>query len=118
MRRALPRLLFLAVLAGALLWWSQSRRPRDLRVEVDLTAVEPGGVTAVEVIVRRGGHALARHEVHYGPGGAPATLALTVQASPGDAEVETTLVRAGKPSQRVVAKVRLSSDAVARVSVR
>ena len=117
MRKVLPRLLFLAVLAGGLLWWSQSRRPRDLRVEVDLTAVQPGDVTAVEVIVRRGGHALARHEVHYGPGGAPATLALIVHAPPGDAEVETTLIRAGKPSRRSVAQVKLAADVPARVRV-
>jgi hypothetical protein len=115
MRKLAPRLLFLAFLAGGLVWWSQLRRPRDLGLSVDLTAVMPGDVTEVDVIVRRGGHALARHEVRYGTEGAPATVELIVHAAPGDAEVETNLAYAKRPSRRSVARVRLSAESAARV---
>ena len=115
MRKLAPRLLFLAFLAGGLVWWSQLRRPRDLGLSVDLTAVMPGDVTEVDVIVLRGGHALARHEVRYGAEGAPATVELIVHAVPGAAEVETTLAYAKQPSRRSVARVQLSAEAAARV---
>src|SRR5438105_3376599 len=42
MRRLAPRLLFLAVLGGGLLPWSQFRRPRDLTLQLDLPAAMPG----------------------------------------------------------------------------
>ena len=115
MRKLAPRLLFLAFVAGGLVWWSQLRRPRDLRLAVDLTAMMPGNVTEVDVIVRRGDHALARHEVRYGAEGAPATLELIVHAAPGEAEVETTLAYAKQPSRRSVARVQLSGESAARV---
>jgi hypothetical protein len=115
MRRVVPRLLLLVFLGGGLLWWSQLRRPRDLRLAVDLTAAMPGDVTEMDVIVRRGGHALARHEVQFGAAGAPGTVEFVVHAVPGDAEVETTLGYAGKPSRRTVARVELSANEAARV---
>ncbi len=115
MAKALARLVFLALLAVVLLWWSQSRRPRDLRLEVDLTGALPGEVTEADVVVRRSGRALARHEVRYGPSGAPATLEMVVHAPPGDAEVETTLGYGGKPSRRSVSRVKLSVEESARV---
>ena len=115
MRKLAPRLLFLAFVAGGLVWWSQLRRPRDLRLAVDLTAMMPGNVTEVDVIVRRGGHALARHEVRYGAEGAPATVELIVHAAPGEAEVETNLAYAKKASRRSVARVHLTTDSPARV---
>jgi hypothetical protein len=115
MRRLAARLLFLAALAGTLLWWSQSRRPRDLLLQIDLTAVLPGDLREVDVVVRRRGHALARHDVQYGPSGAPATVELIVHAPPGDAEVETALAYSGKPPRKSVARVKLSADAAARV---
>jgi hypothetical protein len=115
MRKVVPRLVFLALVAGVLLWWSQSRRPRDLRVEVDLTGVLPGEVTDVDVVVRRSGRALARHEVRYGAQGAPQTVEMIVHAPAGEVEVETTLGYGAKPSRRSVARVRLSSDGPARV---
>ena len=74
MRRLIPPLLLLAVLGGGLLVWSQLRRPRDLKISLDLTAALPGDVKDVDVIVRRGGHALARHFVRYGVAGAPGTV--------------------------------------------
>src|SRR5438874_13746967 len=115
MRKLAPRLLFLAFLAGGLVWWSQLRRPRDLRLAVDLTAMMPGDVTEIEVIVRRGGHALARHEVQYGAAGAPGTVEFVVHAAPGDAEVETTLAYARQPPRRSVARVTLSAGEAAKV---
>src|SRR5690242_2049224 len=115
MRRLVPRLVFLALLAGGLLWWSQSRRPRDLTLQVDLSRALPGDATEVDVIVRRAGRALGRHEVQYGEKGAPASVEMVVHAPPGEAEVETTVVYLGKPPLRSVARVRLSADAPARV---
>ncbi len=115
MRRLLARLLFLGLVAGALLWWSQSRRPRDLGLQIDLTGVEPGGVSKLDVVVRRAGHALGRHEVQYGDGGAPGTVEMIVHAPPGEAEVETTLVSGSGASRRSVSRVTLSADLPARV---
>jgi hypothetical protein len=115
MRRLAPRLIFLALLGGGLLLWSQFRKPRDLRLQIDLTEVRPGEVTDVDVVVRRGNRALARHEVRYDGAGAPATVELLVHARPGPAEVETTLGYAGKPARRIVARVDLSEAGTARV---
>jgi hypothetical protein len=115
MRKAVPRLLLLAALGGGLLIWSQMRRPRDLRISLDLTAVLPGEVKDLDVIVRRGGHALARHFVRYGATGAPGTVEFVVFAAPGNAEVETTLAYRQKPSRRSVARVKLSPDEAAKV---
>jgi hypothetical protein len=115
MTRLAPRLVFLAVLGGGLLLWSHLRRPRDLRVQVDLTGALPGDVTGIDVVVRRQDHALARHEVRYGAAGAPGTVEFIIHAPPGRAEVETTLDYPGKPSRRTVASVKLSGDEPARV---
>jgi hypothetical protein len=115
MRRLVLRLVFLALLAGGLFWWSQSRRPRDLILQVDLSRALPGDATEVDVIVRRAGRALGRHDVQYGEKGAPASVEMIVHAPPGAAEVETTVVYLGKPSLRSVARVQLSADAPTRV---
>jgi hypothetical protein len=114
----LPRLLFLAVLGGGLLWWAGLRKPRNLMVSVDLTEALPGDVREVDVVVRRAGHVLARHDVRYGDAGAPATVDLIVHASPGEAEVETTLAYAATPARRSVSRVNLSVDAPAQVRAR
>ena len=114
----LPRLLFLAALGGGLLLWAEKRRPRDLRISIDLTEALPGEITEIDVIVRRGGHALGRHDVHYGAAGAPATVELVVHAAAGEAEVETTLGYGSKPSRRSVALVLLSAGEATRVRAR
>jgi hypothetical protein len=106
----LPRLLFLVVLGGGLLWWSELRKPRELHVAVDLTGVLPGDVREVDVVVSRGGHALARHDVSYGAGGAPGMIEIVLHAAPGDADVETTLRYEGKPAHRSLSRVRLVAD--------
>ena len=110
MRRLAPRLIFLAVLAGGLVLWGQLRRPRDLSLEIDLQGALPGEIREVDVVVRRGGRALARHEVRYAAEGAPGTISLLVHAAPGDAEVEMTLVYAAKPARRSTARVALLPD--------
>jgi len=117
MRRLAPRLIFLVLLGGGLLLWSHLRKPRDLQLQIDLTDVRPGEVTDVDVVVRRGGHALARHEVRYDRAGAPATVEVIVHARPGPAEVETTLAYEGKPARRIVARVDLAESGTARLRV-
>ncbi|MGE5047278.1 MAG: hypothetical protein ACM3PC_01815, partial [Deltaproteobacteria bacterium] len=106
MKRVLPRLAFLVLLGGALILWGELRKPRDLVLQIDLTAALPGDVQEVDVIVRRGGHALARHDVRYGAAGAPGVLEFVVHAAPGEAEVETSLASPGKPERRMVSEVR------------
>jgi len=115
MRRLAPRLIFLALLAGGLVLWGQLRRPRDLSLEVDLQGALPGEIREVDVVVRRGGKALARHEVRYAAEGAPGTISLLVHAAPGQAEVETTLVYGDKPAHRNIARVALLPDRSATV---
>ncbi len=117
MKRLLPRLAFLVLLGGALILWGEVRKPRDLLLQLDLSAALPGDVQEVDVIVRRSGHALARHDVQYGAAGAPGLLEFVVHAAPGEAEVETLLVSAGRPERRVVSQVSLTKDAPARVRV-
>jgi hypothetical protein len=113
-RGLLLRLGFLAALGGVLLVWAQWRKPRDLVLQIDLTAALPGEITAIDVVVRRDGHALARHDLRYGSAGAPGMLDLPVHAPPGAAEVETTLVYGGKPAHRSVAQVKLAEGVPAR----
>lgn len=114
-RQLVARIVFLALLAGGLLLWSQTRRPRDCALQIDLTQAQPGDVTEVDVVVRRSGHALARRDLTYGSQGAPGLVELTVHAAPGEAEVETTLVYAGKPAVRTVSAANLTVEAPARV---
>lgn len=117
MKRLLPRLAFLAVLGGALILWGELRKPRDLVLQVDLTAVLPGEIDEVDVVVSRAGHALARHDVKYGAAGAPGLLEFVVHAAPGDAAVETSLIYSGKPSRRMQSEVKLLKEGTARVRV-
>ena len=119
MRKGLAaRLVFLAALAGGLLLWAQHRRPRDLTLQIDLTSALPGEITEVDVVVRRSGRALARHDVSYGSNGAPGLIELLVHAAPGPAEVETTLVYPGKSAHLTTATVTLAEERPARLSAR
>jgi hypothetical protein len=117
MRKLAPRLLFLALLGGGLILWGELRRPRDLVLQVDLTSALPGEISEVDVVVRRSGHSLARHDVRYGGSGAPGLLEFVVHAAPGSAEVETSLVYTGKPEHRSVSTVDLTRDSPARVKI-
>ena len=78
----------------------------------------PGDVREVDVVVRRGGHALARHDVSYGGSGAPGTIELIVHAPPGEAEVETTLGYGGRPARRTLSRVDLAAGRQAQVRAR
>jgi hypothetical protein len=118
MKRLLPRLLFLAVLGGGLLLWSHLRRPRDFTVQIDLTEAMPGDLVEADVVVRRGGHALARHDVRYGAPGAPGTLDIPVHAPPGEVDVEVTLVPSKGPSRRVQSRLQLAPGIPGRMSAR
>jgi len=61
------------MVGGGLVVWSELRRPRDLRLEIDLTEALPGDVVELDVTVTRGGQALLRLDQRYGSFGAPAT---------------------------------------------
>ena len=117
MRKLAPRLVFLVLLGGVLVFWGELRKPRDLLLQVDLSSALPGEIGEVDVVVSRGGRALARHDVRYGAAGAPGLLEFVVHAAPGDAEVETSLAYPGKAERRSRAQVKLSKDAPARVRV-
>ena len=117
MKRLAPRLVFLVLLGGVLILWGELRKPRDLVLQVDLTAAMPGEIQEVDVVVRRGGHALARHDLRYGAAGTPGLLEFVVHAAPGEAEVETSLASPGKPERRVLSEVKLTKNAPARVWV-
>src|ERR1041384_3710251 len=108
-RLMILRAAFLTLLAGGLLLWGEVRKPRELTVRIDLTSLLPGEISAVDAVVRRGGHVLARHQAQFGPSGAPGTLEFMVRAAPGDADVETTLMYSGKPSRRLSEHVRLGA---------
>ena len=107
MNKLALRAAFLALLLGGLLYWAHLRQPRELAVRIDLTKELPGELSEVDVIVRRDGHVLARHDVQYGAGGAPGTLEFSVRATPGQAELETTLVAKSGPARRNVERVVL-----------
>lgn len=117
MRRGLAaRLLLLAGVAAGLLLWNRERRPVEMALEIDLTGALPGEISELDVVVRRGGQMIARHDVRYGAAGAPGLEQVRVRATPGEAEVETTLVYPGRPARRSTAQVTLRKDAPARVA--
>jgi hypothetical protein len=64
-RQLLLRLAFLVVLCGGLFLWQRARAPQDLTLMLDLSSARPGEITGCEVLVKRGGEALARHEVEF-----------------------------------------------------
>ncbi|HUJ27929.1 MAG TPA: hypothetical protein VLW85_18035 [Myxococcales bacterium] len=103
----LLRAAFFTLLAGGLLLWGELRRPRELPVTIDLTAMTPGEISEIDAIVRRGGHVLGRHQARFGGDGAPGTLKFMVRAAPGDAEMETTLVYPGKGARRTIERIKL-----------
>jgi hypothetical protein len=117
-RGILLRLGFFLLLGGGLLLWSELRRPRDLRLELDLTDALPGDVVELDVTVTREGHALLRIDERYGSAGAPATVTAVVRARPGSAEVDAMLVDAKGNARRTRVVVELRKNVAARVQVR
>lgn len=114
----LLRLGFFVVLGGGLLLWSELRRPRDLRLELDLTGALPGDIVEVDVTVTRGGEALFRLDERYGSAGAPARVRTVVHARPGPADVDAMVVDAKGNARRTRAAVELRKDAPVVVTVR
>ena len=117
-RQAVFRVVFFAALAAGLLFWSRQRRPIDLPLQVDLTSALPGEIVELDVVVRRNGHALGRHDVSYGKEGAPGVIEMSIHAFPGPAEVETTLVYSGRPARKSVSAVELVEKPAARVEAK
>jgi hypothetical protein len=109
-RKLLLRLLFLTLIVGGVFFWQRSKVPRDLKLLLDVSAARPSEITGFEVLVRRSGAALARHEVTFGAAHAPAKFELTLHLVPGPADVETTLVYGGKPARRVQTEMDLSAE--------
>jgi len=110
------RLVFLLVLVGGLVTWLQLRKPRACQIELDLTSVLPGEVTGLDLVVRRDGSGLLRFDTRYGPQGAPGLVKLEVQARPGAASLEATLIYgAGKEARRTRAEIVLAEERPARV---
>jgi hypothetical protein len=109
-RKLLIRFAVIALVVAGTLWWQSSKKPVDLTLVVDLTAMKPAEISGIDVIVRRDGRSLTRHEVTFGKAGAPQTIELVVHAPPGAAEVESTLIYEGKPSKRVTIKAELAAE--------
>jgi hypothetical protein len=91
MKGRLPRFLVLALTAAGFFALAKGR-PRELSVEVDLSAARPASIRTVDLTLRREGVALLRREQQFGPAGAPASLLVTTRTTPGPAEVEVTVV--------------------------
>jgi len=94
----LARVAFLLLLAGGLALWADLRRPRELRVDLDLTEALPGDVVEVDVTVSREGRALARR--------------------PGRADVDATLIDGQGRARHTQTVVELRKDRAAAVKVR
>jgi hypothetical protein len=109
-KKLLIRLAFITVVLGGTWYWQRARKPADMMLVVDLSGAKPHEISGVDVIVRRDGRPLTRHEMSFGSVGAPPTVELVVHAPPGDAEVESTLNYAGKPSRRVTVNVNLQVE--------
>jgi hypothetical protein len=109
-KKLLIRFAVIAAVIGATLFWQKSHKPVDLTLAVNLEAMKPREVTGIDVVVRRDGRLLTRHEMTFGTVGAPSNVELVVHAPPGAAEVETTANYQGKPSRRVTVKTDLSAE--------
>jgi hypothetical protein len=109
-RRLLLRLVLIALILGGVYYWERSRKPVDMTLALDLSAARPKEISGVDVIVRRNGRPLSRHEMAFGSVGAPPRLEFVVHAPPGGAQVESTLVYMGKPSRRVTVDLDLHPE--------
>jgi hypothetical protein len=106
------RLAFLVLLGGGLLLIAQLR-PRELPLLVDLAAVQPQGLAAVDLVISRDGTALFRLEQRFGAAGAPELLRATVRARPGPVEAELTLSPRAGQSVRSRRQLLLDEDETA-----
>jgi hypothetical protein len=117
-RGILLRLGFFLLLGGGLLLWSELRRPRDLRLELDLSESLPGDVVEVDMTVTRGGQALFRLDQRYGAAGAPSTVTALIRARPGPADLDAMLVDAKGNARRTRVRIDLRKDVPTVVKVR
>src|SRR5207253_2739133 len=113
----LLRLLFLALLAGGLVFWAQLRRPRALPLVVDLSEALPGDAVELDVVITRAGRAVARIDRRYGDAGAPQLVHLEVRAAPGLADVEATLVYRAAPARRASSRLDLRESSPATLPI-
>jgi hypothetical protein len=109
-RRLLLRLGFVFLVVGVAFFWERTRKPADMSLTIDLSSARPREMSGIDVIVRRGGRPIARHEIAFGHAGAPKSVEFVVHARPGTAEVESTLNYAGKPSRRVTLEMDLRAE--------
>lgn len=116
-RGILLRLGFFLLLGGGLLLWSELRRPRDLRLELDLTDALPGDVVEVDVTITRRGQALFRVDQRYGAAGAPSTVTAVIRARPGPAELDAMLVDGKGNARRTRMPIDLRKDVPTVVKV-
>ena len=119
MKSRLARFAVLGLTLAGFFYLARNR-PRDLSVEVDLSAARPASLRAIDLIVRRDGVALLRREQRF-TAGAPQTLLVTTRTTPGPAEVELTWTdQAGAAfRERLQVELRESDEGAgpARVSV-
>jgi hypothetical protein len=98
MKGRLARFAVLGLTLAGFLYLAKNR-PRDLSVELDLSAVKPASIRAVDLTLRREGVALLRREQQFSAG-APQSLSVTTRTTPGPAELELTWVdQAGTASR-------------------
>lgn len=114
----LLRLAFLLLLGGGLVVWGELRRPRDLRLDIDLEDALPGDVAELDVTVTRDGRALLRLDQKYGTSGAPVAVHSIVHARPGSAEVDAMLIDVQGSARRTRVFVDLTKDGPAVVKLR
>ena len=114
----LVRVAFLLLLGGGLVVWGELRRPRDLRLDIDLEDALPGEIAEMDVTVTRDGRALLRLDQKYGPSGAPVAVHSIVRARPGPAEVDAMLVDVQGNARRTRVPVDLTKDVPAVVKLR
>jgi hypothetical protein len=109
-RKLVLRFLLVFFAVGGAFLWERSRKPVDMTLSIDLSSARRREMSGIDVIVRRNGRPITRHEMQFGPPGAPKTIEFVVHAAPGSAEVESTLNYAGKPSRRVTVDLDFHAD--------
>src|SRR3954467_10336660 len=110
-RKLLLRFVLIGLILGGVYYWQRSRKPVDLTLALDLSEARPREITGLDVVVRRNGKLLNRHEVSgFAGAGAPRTVEMVVHAPPGLAEVESTVDYAAKPSRRTLTTIDLQPD--------
>jgi hypothetical protein len=116
-KRLLIRFVVIALALGGVYLFQRGRKPADLSLAVDLSGARPKEITGIDVVIRRGGRPLSRHEMSFGGSGAPSTLEFVVHAAPGNADVESTLNYQGRPSRRTTVQIDLQPEGSNRLRI-